>query len=416
MSDNNQIIAMKLFNDWEIFFIPYLDSISIKIQKNFSNETYFNNFHLGYFKKSKFFPFNLTIKNLIDIFRTLIQKENLKIFQIQANLKLIFFLSFKEQIELNLLNLNQVNNNIEQNKQNQKLKLKLMKTINISDSKIRILQTFPSGNILLTLCDRTIKIYNQNLNNIETIENCHENCISSISIIDENNFISSSYDKSIKFWKKKENKFTEIYVIQNAHNDWINKVLYLSYNNIISCGSDSIIKIWEKTINNNFQCISILNHSDSLTSILFLKDKHILISCGWDGTKIWNYNNLNLLKYIKGCICYYSGNSIGRINEDKIIIAGTFNGIMKIISIKEKKVIKEINNGFHCNFVYINENKKIFITGGACNSLKIYRNDIFECIQIINYKSGIEAIGIVQFKNQTIASFTFEGDVQIWTQ
>ena len=89
---------------------------------------------------------------------------------------------------------------------------------------------------------------------------------------------------------------------------------------------------------------------------------------------------------------------------------------MKIISIKEKKVIKEINNGFHCNFVYINENKKIFITGGACNSLKIYRNDIFECIQIINYKSGIEAIGIVQFKNQTIASFTFEGDVQIWTQ
>ena len=103
-------------------FIPYLDSISIKIQKNFSNEIYFNNFHLGYFKKSKYFPFNLTIKNLIDIFKTLIQKENLKIFQIQANLKLIFFLSFKEQIELNLLNLNQVNNNIEQNKQNQKLK------------------------------------------------------------------------------------------------------------------------------------------------------------------------------------------------------------------------------------------------------------------------------------------------------
>ena len=116
MSDNNQITVMKLFNDWEIFFIPYLDSISIKIQKNFSNEIYFNNFHLGYFKKSKYFPFNLTIKNLIDIFKTLIQKENLKIFQIQANLELIFFLSFKEQIELNLLNLNQVNNNIEQNK------------------------------------------------------------------------------------------------------------------------------------------------------------------------------------------------------------------------------------------------------------------------------------------------------------
>ena len=48
--------------------------------------------------------------------------------------------------------------------------------------------------------------------------------------------------------------------------------------------------------------------------------------------------------------------------------------------------------------------------------LKFIEMIFLNVFKLLIYKSGIEVIGIVQFKNQTIAFFTFEGDVQIWTQ
>ncbi len=92
----------------------------------------------------------------------------------------------------------------------------------------------------------------------------------------------------------------------------------------------------EKNINNNFECILILKHSDSITSIFLLKDKNIIISSGWDRTKIWNYNNLNLLNYLKDWICDYGGNSIGRIEEDKIIIQELLMELWKSFQLMKK--------------------------------------------------------------------------------
>ena len=66
---------------------------------------------------------------------------------------------------------------------------------------------FPSGNISSVSKDKSIHIYDNNLNILQDIQNAHEDLICYIDIKDENNFVTCSNDKNIKTWIKKEDKF-----------------------------------------------------------------------------------------------------------------------------------------------------------------------------------------------------------------
>ena len=393
----NQLVL--IYDEWKIFLIPNILSISIQIQNNNTNQIYYNNFHLKYFS-NKLCIF--TLKDLMNLFKTLILKKNITINEVEDYIKLIIFNSIEDKIELILLNI----------KQNIK-GLKLIKEIKLKDNDVKLIAIFPSGNIILTKCVHSIKIYDNHFKVIQIIENAHDSCIGHLSIIDENNFITCSYDKTIKFWKKLNNLFQTNSIIENAHNDWINKIIYCSNQNLISCSSDNTIKIWIINNNHKYECISILKHNDSIFSILLLEDKNVLISSGWDGTIIWNFNNLNMLKYIKDSECYFSSESIKRINNDKIIVGGTLNGIMKIISIYNNEIIKLINNGVRCNIIYVINKKQIFLTGGCNNIFKIYNCDNYECIKTINIKNNIN--GIIELKNDDIATLSSESNIQIWS-
>ena len=95
--------------------------------------------------------------------------------------------------------------------------LKCINTINCHNDWIRALSIFPiSGNIISCGNGKKIIIYDINFNIIQTIENAHSDDIVDINILDENNFISCSLDKSIKIWikKKKIKHLISIYIIQ----------------------------------------------------------------------------------------------------------------------------------------------------------------------------------------------------------
>ena len=388
-----------IYNEWKILLFPNIDSISIQIEKKNTNQIYNNNFKLKFFtNKLNIF----TLKDLMDLIKTLILKQNITINEEENIIKLIFYISIKDKIELILYN----------TKQNIK-ELKKKKEIKLEDIEIKLISIFPSGNIILTKCDHSIKIYDTNFNVIQILENAHNNCISNLTIIDENNFITCSFDKSIKFWIKLNNLFQTNSIIENAHKDWINKIIYCSNKKLISCSSDHTIKIWIINNNQKYECISILKHNDAIFSILLLEDKNILISSGWDGTIIWNYNNLRILKYIKDTECYFSSESVKRINNDKIICGGSFNGIMKIISISNNEIIKIINNGVRCNIIYVVNEKEIFLTGGYFNIIKVYKCDNYECIKTINMNNNIN--GIIQLKNDDIAILSYNSIIQIWS-
>ena len=176
---------------------------------------------------------------------------------------------------------------------------------------------------------------------------------------------------------------------------------------------DRTIKIWKE--NKKYENIQILKHSDKITSLLLLEDKNILISSGVDGTKLWNYNeinNINLIKAFKETSCVW--NQVCRLNHDIIIVKGYGNNSLKLISISKKEIIKTIDNPFQCCGISIIEDKGIFLVGGF-KDIRIYRNDNYECIREIKDAHDDYISGFIELKNGTIASFSNDETKKIWS-
>ncbi len=352
----NQLIE-KIYNQYKIQLSIILDSINIQIQKQNSFDIYESKFNIEYLQQKKLLMPNLTIEEMINFIGSLIDLKNIKIEENNINMKLILIstLPLYENVEL-ILNkkellsneiiekiINEIKylkeensdlkkNNIELNKRIKLIeedKLKKENKINEMEKRIKRLEgfhkeetkiqltssnltnifsiephkdwinsisCFPSGNIISVSNDKSINIYDINLNILQRIENAHDDAIIYVEIKDENNFITCSNDKNIKLWIKNNNEFKINKIIKNAHEDRINKVIYSSNGNLISCSRDKNIKIWKEN-NNNYENIKILNHSNYVYSLLLFEDKNILISSGGDGTKLWDLNNnINCIK------------------------------------------------------------------------------------------------------------------------
>ena len=67
-------------------------------------------------------------------------------------------------------------------------------------------------------------------------------------------------------------------------------------------------------------------------------------------------------------------NGLNRIDDDRIIVGGEKS--LKVISIKEIKIIKSIEIPFRCNGIITIEEKGIFLMGGWSNDILIYRKII----------------------------------------
>ena len=153
-----------------------------------------------------------------------------------------------------------------------KKKYKIIKSVKQHKNYINSLSIFPSGYIISVSADKSIIIYDINLNILQQIQNAHDNYIGYVEIKDENNFITCSIDKSIKLWIKKENIFIINQTIKNAHEDKVRKVIYYLNENLISCSWDNTIKIWKINNNNNYENIIKLVHYKHINSILYLED------------------------------------------------------------------------------------------------------------------------------------------------
>ena len=293
-----------------------------------------------------------------------------------------------------------------------KSNLKNIKTVNAKIYWINSIGIFPSGNIIIVSDDKSIKIFDSNFNEIQTIKNAHEDSIIYVNIKDENNFVTCSNDKSIKTWIQIENEFIEKIIIENAHDDIINKVIYDLKGNLYSCSFDETIKIWESK-NNTFESGQILIHNNKVYSILLFEKNNILISSGESGTKIWNLKKYECIIYIKEAECY-SNNVLKQIDDDRFIVGGKDDFIMKIISVKEKKIIKEIDNKFKCWGICNINDKGVFLTGGYSKDIRVYRSDNYDCIQIVNDNND-NVNGLIELNNGTIISYSDDKSIKIWS-
>ena len=431
-------------NDIITFFNNLIEQKKIKIEDNFKNLklTFLSN--LGEYSNIELIlnPKSKLSEEVIDLIINQMEnlkeenkklKKKIKTFEKKDNIRKEEIENQKEEIKKQQKELFSYEETITQIKERinilleefhyieskKKIKLKnsnlsLIKSIQAHDNTIKVISNFPSGNSVSVSDDKKIKIWNSEFNLIQTITN--DKNIFYVSIKDENNFVTSSKDKSIRTWIKKNNKFENEKIIKNAHNDDIYKVIYCSNNNLISCSADKTIKIWEenKNNNNNYQNVSILTHSGIITSILLLEDKNILIlSSEWDGTKFFNNNNYECINYIKEAECCES-NALCRLKNDIIIVGGGFDYIMKVISISEKKIIKDINNQSKCCGICIVENKQVFLTGGLNGDIRIFRIDNYDYIRTVKYAHDDEIFGLTELKDGTIASYSGDSTIKIW--
>jgi WD40 repeat protein len=389
----NELIIEKKFSKWIIIITNDIDLINIIIKNKKGNLIYQNNFKQNYLKKFKLFSTINSIKEIKDFFSIMINNKNIKI--IKKKYSLILTLSNENtKIEFNLIRINQ--------------KIRKIKEIPAHNNFIISTKIFPnSGNIVSISYDNSIKIWNDNLELLQKIENVNNDNsgISNISIKDENNFTTYSNNNDIKYWTKENNKFIELKQIneRNYFNYLKSKeyIIFTELNNIII----------SEEIENKIQDITVLTHSDIIYSIG--KKLNLLISSGIDGTKIWNINNFECLFYIKEAICY-DEDAIKFIDDDRLIVGGGEDNIISIISINQKKIIKFINNKFQCWTINIIKEKEIFLTGGKSNNIKVYRSDNYNCIQIIKNAHKDHINGILLLNNDRILSYSDDKKICIW--
>jgi WD40 repeat protein len=139
----------------------------------------------------------------------------------------------KEMIELDLINYNI------------KDSWKIEKEININDGNVSSI-LYLGNNLVLFSVNKTIKLYDiikdHNIRNIDE----HQNEIKDLLKIDNNKFISSSKDSTIKIFEL-YNNFLDYKTIStiNIHNDEVNQTIKLQMKNYYaSCSNDKKISIW----------------------------------------------------------------------------------------------------------------------------------------------------------------------------
>ena len=387
------------------FFEPNNDSMNIKIQKVNSNEIYENTYTLKKLQKTKVFSNKKNIKDIIKGICYFIEKEKIIYEETSENINLSITSYNKRNLILTF------NKKIPEKEKPENLNFTLIKSINEHNHRVTSISFFPSGNFISVSCDKTIKIWDSNYNLLQNIEEAHDDYINYVSIKDVNNFGTCARDNNIKLWIKKENTFIIKDIIKNAHESWVFKIIYLSNDTIFSCSYDKTIKVWEKK-NNSYENIRLIKHSNIVYSILLLEDKNYLISSGEFGTNIYNINSFNCIIEFNEVKCW-NWNSLCRLNEDKIIIGG-IHGIIKIISLLEKKVIKEINNEFNCWGITIINSRGIFLTCGENKNIKVYKINNYQYIKDINNVHEDDIEGIIQLNNNLILTYSWDKTIKIW--
>jgi len=218
--------------------------------------------------------------------------------------------------------------------------------------------SFSSGKLVAVLDDKSIEIYDKQFLTLQSIENAHSQLIRYVSVKDDEHFATCSNDNSIKTWIKiKEDFYKEDKFIPNAHEKSVRKVKYRDNDDLISCSWDNSVKIWVLK-NGNYKNIKILEHKDGINCVFVAPDINVLISSGYDGTKLWQLNDYKEICYFQDTYCH-GKNTLNRLDEDRFIIGGRKDGNIKVISVKNKTIEKDIDNGFQCFCICVTRDKKI---------------------------------------------------------
>ena len=290
-------------------------------------------------------------------------------------------------------------------------KFSLITKLIVNKDAVNTFEVVSYNEIISVSSDKSITVFDKFFHIFQKIENAHNSTIFDINLKDKNNFATCSGDKSIKTWKKSDDgKYKLNLSINDIHENDIHKIIYLEDDTIISGSKDQKIKILNFN-NNEYHCNIIIDQNNQIFSLLYLKEENLLISSGLNYMNF--YNILNLLNpLITKIEAYCHGkNSLQKIDDKRIVVG--VKKFIQIISIEEKKIIKEIKNDFLVWAICVIREKKIFLCGGTSPDITLINSDSYEKIKFINCHSQYIR-GISLLKNGKIISGSEDNSTKIW--
>lgn len=225
------------------------------------------------------------------------------------------------------------------------------------------------GRIASCSGDKTIQIYNKNMDLIDMTLFGHEMGVRYLSQLDNGLLLSASIDCNIKVWDINKTTHQCIATLK-GHEHWLRKVIPISKNRIASCGQDGTFRIWEATY--PYSCLKTVKlEKNDCISIIELKSKENTLvtvegnsswfnfceNCTmtfWDGT---SYEKRVTIKDVecssKNALIEY---------KNKLLVGG--NGKITTVSIESQQieniVVVSSNEPIE-NIVDISDNEGLFI-------------------------------------------------------
>lgn len=250
--------------------------------------------------------------------------------------------------------------------------------------------------------DKKIKVWDFSGKELQCLEG-HENSVLCIEKVNKNIFITGSRDRQIIVWKD--------YKIRNIikiHNAVILSLCYLEEDIFVSSSGDNTIKIC--TLDGT-TIRTYSEHNDWAWEVIKLTNNY-LASCSADGTiKIWNTRlkeSINTFKERKSII------SLTYHRSRRTLISGNIDGeiSMRILnkSFKEEKIKTfKAHSGLIRTIKVINKN--LFATGGEDNKMKIWSLSgdlIFEG----KHENFVQSLEVLERKY--LLSASYDGTIKKW--
>ena len=353
-------------------------------------------------------------------------------------LMIFIFLLLIKKDSININNKDKIENNIKDGNKLSVSNLKLNKVLNNTDIydlgrnkltkfPIESISQFPSGNII-TVDWITINIYDNNCNLIQKINvfdavkesyyKKEQKKIYKVEIQDENNFAICANDGSLKIYSKQGKEFA---LKQNIEKEGIVDIVFDSEGKIICGARDNSVKIFKMDKKGEYKIYKRKNFASSFQVKLF-EAQNTLISKDIHFIEFYDIkNNYKLVETMR----QKSIHGIEKLADDKFLIYT--NNSLKVVSMKEYKVTKTIEIGFHALTMKLLEDKGVILVGGCIKDekgwdksiLSIYKKDTFELVKSYNDIHGVCVKGSFILENGLVATFGDDHEngfpIKIWS-
>ena len=165
-----------------------------------------------------------------------------------------------------------------------------LNTLTASSLAVNCFLILPTGELVLGTCERTIKIFHNNICIKSLIG--HTSSVYCISVF-KNNFdliVSGSNDKKIKIWNIRTQECMQTLC---GHIFWVSCLLALPNGELVSGSADKTIKVWMHALNDEEivgECRkTLIGHTSCVSSLILSPKGEEIISSSADQTiKIWS--------------------------------------------------------------------------------------------------------------------------------